>query len=109
WPGNVRELGNLLSRLAVESPERISPEAVARLLPGAGTAPRFPRDLLSQEPLPSLQDRLEHDYIVHHFSRLQGDSEALRRFLGLGERQLYRRCRRLGISLRAERRKLGGG
>ena len=27
-------------------------------------------------------------------------------FLGLGRRQLYRRCERLGISLRGERRKL---
>jgi len=44
---------------------------------------------------------------VHHLRRLQGDTKALRRFLGLGERQLYRRCRRLGISLRVEKKKLG--
>ena len=65
----------------------------------------FPRNLLARESLGSLQDRLERDYIVYHFRRLEGSAAALCEFLKLSRRQLYRRCQRLWISLREERKR----
>ena len=67
----------------------------------------FPRNLLATEDLPSLKRRLERDYLIYHFRRLGGDTEALCRFLGLGRRQLYNRCERLGVRLRDERQRAG--
>ena len=61
------------------------------------TATFFPRNLLAQETFPALKDRLERDYLVYHFRRLEGSTEALCRFLKINRRQLYRRCERLGI------------
>jgi DNA-binding NtrC family response regulator/tetratricopeptide (TPR) repeat protein len=106
WPGNVRELFNLLSRLVLEDPRRITLENVDRSLRDSTTTTLFPRNLLAQESLPALHDRLERDYIVHHYQRLEGDADSLCGFLRLSRRQLYRRCERLGISLRREKKKL---
>jgi DNA-binding NtrC family response regulator/tetratricopeptide (TPR) repeat protein len=104
WPGNVRELRNLLVRAAIESPRRITLASLEK--PGAAPAgaPLFPRQLLDKEPLAALQDQVERDYLLHHLRRLGGDSAALSRFMGLGRQQLYRRLRRLGVKLRAERK-----
>jgi DNA-binding NtrC family response regulator/tetratricopeptide (TPR) repeat protein len=107
WPGNVRELKNLLARLRLECPRRIDVDAVDRLSAESDTtAAVFPRRLLDREDLPGLHERLERDFLVHHFRRLGGSTEGLCRFLGLGPRQLYRRCERLGISLREEKARL---
>jgi DNA-binding NtrC family response regulator len=100
WPGNVRELRNVLERLRMESPERIDLEALARVSGHAGAEGFFPGNLLHAEPLDSLQRRLERDYIAYHFRRLGFDTGKLCAFVGLSRRQLYRRCGRLGISLR---------
>jgi DNA-binding NtrC family response regulator len=106
WPGNVRELRNVLARLRLECAAQIGPEAVERhLQPGTGTL--FPAGLLEREKLPALKARLERDYMVHHLLRLRGDARALSRFLGVSREQLYRRLSRLGIRLRAERKKRG--
>jgi two-component system NtrC family response regulator len=103
WPGNVRELKNLLLRLRVQAQGVVTAEQVESLLNEPGTRTIFPRNLLAVETLPSLRERLDRDYLVHHYRRLQGDSQALCAFLGLGRRQLYRWCARLGIRLREER------
>ncbi len=105
WPGNVRQLRNLLLRLRIENPERIDVESLRRSPGERHTTSIFPPSLLDRETLPSLKDRLERDYIVYHFRRLEGSTTRLCEFLELGRRQLYRRCERLGISLRAERRR----
>jgi DNA-binding NtrC family response regulator len=73
------------------------------------TATYFPRNLLADETLLELKERLERDYIVFHFRRLHGDREALSEFLRMGRRQLYRQCAKLGIVLRKLRRGLGPG
>ena len=104
WPGNVRELRNLLVRLRVESPEQIDMVALERVSSGGDTHRFFPGNLLEGQPLDALKERLERDYLVYHFERLDGDTQALLEFLGFGRRQLYRKCQRLGISLRALRR-----
>jgi DNA-binding NtrC family response regulator len=115
WPGNVRELSNVLARLRLEGKGRIDAAAVRRVLGDPDTTTSssspsgaiFPGACLEREGLDDLKRRLERDYIVHHFRRLGGDTEALARFLGLGWRQLFRRCRRLGISFRKEKARLG--
>ena len=91
WPGNVRELRNLLLRLRLEKPRRIGKEEIDRILADPETTTLFPRNILGREDLPSLKDRLEREYLLHHLRRLSGDTRALREFLGLGPRQLYRR------------------
>ncbi|MBI4603011.1 MAG: sigma 54-interacting transcriptional regulator [Planctomycetes bacterium] len=108
WPGNVRELRNFLARAHIESPGAISLQAIERARADARTTTFFPRNLLAQEALPALKERLERDYIVHHLRRLEGDTDALCRFLGIRRRQLYRRCERLGIRLRPEARSRQG-
>jgi DNA-binding NtrC family response regulator/tetratricopeptide (TPR) repeat protein len=105
WPGNVRQLQNLVARLRLECPGRVTLEALERIIAGAGTAGVFPRNLLATEELPLLKERLEREYVVYHFHRLGGDTEVLCRFLGLRRRQLYRRCERLRIRLQEERRR----
>jgi two-component system nitrogen regulation response regulator NtrX len=99
WPGNVRELRNLIARLRVESPERISIESLEKARGGREDPSVFPRSLLHGQPLSRLKDRLERDYVLYHLSRLGGDTTALSRFLGLSRQQFYRRSRRLGIRL----------
>ncbi|MBI4602140.1 MAG: sigma-54-dependent Fis family transcriptional regulator [Planctomycetes bacterium] len=100
WPGNVRELRGLLARLRVESPHRIAAEDIERAIAGARASTVFPPNLLAAEDLGALKDKLERDYVAYHHRRLGGDTGALCAFLGLGRRQLYRRCARLGIAIR---------
>jgi DNA-binding NtrC family response regulator len=109
-PGNVRELKNVLARLCLESPRRIDQAAVDRVLGESDTTTTsiFPGALLDEHPFPVLQVRLARDYLLHHLRRLQGDPEALCKFLGVRRRQLYRRRERYGISLKEERSKLAG-
>ncbi|MBI4603921.1 MAG: sigma-54-dependent Fis family transcriptional regulator, partial [Planctomycetes bacterium] len=107
WPGNVRELHNLIARLRLERSRRITVEDLERHFPAAAAPPVFPRHLLERGQLPELKASLERDYILVHLERLQGDTTALSRFLGIGRLQLYRRCHRLGIRLRG--RKAGKG
>jgi DNA-binding NtrC family response regulator/tetratricopeptide (TPR) repeat protein len=107
WPGNVRELKNVLARLRLEGPERIDAGAVERVFAEPETTSGiFPRVLLGGQRLEDLHDRLDREYLLFHFRRLGGDTRALWRFLGVGRRGLYKRLRRLGIKLRAEKRKL---
>ncbi|MBI4584054.1 MAG: sigma 54-interacting transcriptional regulator, partial [Planctomycetes bacterium] len=81
WPGNVREFKNFLLRLRIENPRHISAEAVSRALDGPRGEAHFPQNLLSTGNLDALKDRLEKEFILHHFRRLQGDTPALCRLL----------------------------
>ena len=103
WPGNVRELRNFVARLRVEHPEAITEELVDAALAGAQSRAQCrPPDLLGTS-LPELRTELERDYVVFHLERLGGDTRALSELLGISRQQLYRRCRRLGVTLRARR------
>jgi DNA-binding NtrC family response regulator len=106
WPGNVRELKNVIARLRLEVEGRASGADVRRVL-GAHEAPSVvAAQLLDAEKLPVLQERLERDYILYHYRRLGGSTPDLCRLLGLSRRQLYNRLKRLGVTLREERRKI---
>ena len=111
WPGNVRELRNTLERLRIEAGEPYTVEALERVLRrggdiSAGDEAMFPVALLSSRKLDELRERLEREYILYHFRRLRGRTPELWALLGVGERHFYRICRRLGIRLRDERRRL---
>jgi DNA-binding NtrC family response regulator/serine/threonine protein kinase/tetratricopeptide (TPR) repeat protein len=106
WGGNVRELRNALLRISVERSGVIGHEDIGRLDDRTRTSILFPHHLLRSERLPELQQRLEREYLLFHLRRVEGDLNALETFLGSSRRQLYRRCERLGISLRAFRRDL---
>jgi DNA-binding NtrC family response regulator len=101
WPGNVRELENVIARLALENPERISLDAVSAALGDTGVANSFPRNLLAASRLGELEERLAREYLLFHLERLGGDTNALSRFVGIGRQQLYRRLRKLGVRLRS--------
>jgi DNA-binding NtrC family response regulator/tetratricopeptide (TPR) repeat protein len=112
WPGNVRELKNLAARLALSFSEkrargapRITLELVEKALRAHRTESLVPRRLLERESLAEIRRRVDRDYILHHFRRLQGDTRALAAFLDLSRKQLYRNCARLGIRLQEERRR----
>ena len=105
WPGNVRELQNFVKRLAIESSGLITLSAVEQALAERHTTSMFAANVLSGTDLKSLQSRLEREYILHHFHRLKGDAKALCQLLQLSQRQLQRRCLRLGIRLAQERRR----
>ena len=107
WPGNVRELRNLLIRLRVENSGRIDAEALRKSGGKIESNRLFSGNVLEGRSLGELKQRLERDFIVYHFERLGNDTQALIEFLGFGRRQLYRKCQRLGISLRALRAPTG--
>jgi len=108
WPGNVRELRNFLRRLRLERSGEVDLDDVRAILTEAEPSLVFPRNLLAQKDLAPLRERLERDYVLYHLRRLHARLDALGEFLKLGRRQLYRLLRRLGISIREERRRSGG-
>jgi DNA-binding NtrC family response regulator/tetratricopeptide (TPR) repeat protein len=106
WPGNVRELRNVIQRACLEHSDGMTVAAVERFLEPVRPRAEFPRSLLAAETLHVLQARLEREYILSHFERLGGSTELLCKHLGLSSRQLYRKCVRLGIKLRVERKRI---
>ncbi len=103
WPGNVRELRNAILRLRVEHPSLIAEDAVTALHKTGAGRPAFPPHLLAAEDLDVLRARLDRDWLLHHLERLDGDTTALSRRLGISRQALYRRLRKLGIRLRKGR------
>ena len=94
WPGNVRELENVIERSFILCREGLIdiahlPEELRAKGPATGTAPgmKGAHDLLDAQ---SIRTTLEH----HSFNRL-----AASRALGIHKTTLYRRIKRLGISL----------
>jgi DNA-binding NtrC family response regulator/tetratricopeptide (TPR) repeat protein len=102
FPGNVRELKNLLSRLRLEHPDRITLEAVRQMAPEMPDETRFSKELLATKALSELKQELEREYLLYHLRRLGGSTQKLSEFLGVGRKYLYRRLRLLGISLRGK-------
>ena len=95
FPGNVRELRNLVERLVIMTPgERIGPEAVAAVLPGAApaTAPAAP---LGE----SVRD-FERGQIEAALAAEGGNMTRAAQRLGLERSHLYKKMKQLG--LRAE-------
>jgi DNA-binding NtrC family response regulator/tetratricopeptide (TPR) repeat protein len=107
FEGNVRELKNLVARLRIEHPLAIDRDAVRKLASGKRSAPLIRRDVIEDAGLDALKERVEREYVLHHLERLEGDTQKLAALLGVGRKQLYRRCRQLGIRLREVRKGRG--
>ena len=108
WPGNVRNFRNVVTRLCVENAQRITVESLDRVRAGEPAVLRtvVPDNVLAHESLSALKDRVEREYIVYHFRRLNGDTRTLSEFLRIGRQHLYKRCRQLGIRLWDERKRM---
>lgn len=97
WPGNIRELRNVLERAslftddAVIRPEHLPPD-VARLPPHPGTAPEQPLRMDSHKAVVS--DAL----LTQTAIGFSGTRKELADHLGLSERTLYRRLKRLHLA-----------
>jgi len=88
WPGNVRELANTLERAAilVEGPE-IAPDdlQITTRLPGASAASRT-------------VEALERDAIREALGHVGGNRRRAAEQLGIGERTLYDKLKRYGLT-----------
>jgi two-component system, NtrC family, nitrogen regulation response regulator NtrX len=112
WPGNVRELGNIVERLAILHPGRPVVEAdVAAVLPVepiARTTVTPPHTAALPDPaaldnsLSDTLDEYERVLIARALSMAGGNVAEAARRLKTDRPNLYRRMRRLGISVGAE-------
>jgi len=107
WPGNIRELANIVERLSIlHAGQTVSEEDVLAVLPIDGDARRAPA---ARAPLPdpaaldaSLSDTLdeyEKVLITRALSMAGGNVAEAARKLKTDRPNLYRRMRRLGISI----------
>ena len=106
WRGNARELCNLLDRFRLQTDGHWSLDALRAQAPAREVDATFPAHLLESGELARLKEELERDFIRHHLRRLEGDTQALAELLGISRVQLYRRCHRLGLQLREEKKGL---
>jgi two-component system nitrogen regulation response regulator NtrX len=109
WPGNVRELANIVERLSIlHAGQTVTEQDVTAVLPVDGDGRRAP----SRAPLPdpaaldaSLSDTLdeyERMLITRALSTAGGNVAEAARRLKTDRPNLYRRMRRLGISVGGE-------
>ena len=119
WPGNVRELGNIVERLAILQPAgaaEITATHVRSVLPDIGgpgsngatrpattvapgaAAPELPPPTLDT-PLADTLDDFERTLIARALSAAGGNITEAARRLQTDRPNLYRRMRRLGITL----------
>lgn len=105
WPGNVRELRNVLEFALVREPGTVlRARAVARALGtpapagGGGRAiAEYPRRI------EDARRDFERAFLRHHLAELQGNVKATSEAIGLARRNLYVKCRDLGIDIEAFR------
>jgi transcriptional regulator with GAF, ATPase, and Fis domain len=105
WPGNARELRNVLERAAVlAGDEEIKPEHLPGLGPGSTTPPSAdPADQSLSEEGASLDNRLatlERSMIESALARTGGVQARAARLLGIKERSLWHRIKKLEIDPR---------
>lgn len=95
WPGNIRELRNCIERAVIVAradviDERDLPQDLFE--PGRREAPSgLPRDLDAE------LERLERGFIVEALRRTDGVQVQAARLLGIAERSLWHRIKKLGI------------
>ena len=107
WPGNVRELANIVERLSILHAGRPigAPEVRAVLPPGelAVAAPPLP-DLVQPElTMSDSLDEYERLLITRALSAANGVVAEAARRLRTDRPNLYRRMKRLGITVPEER------
>ena len=97
WPGNVRELRNLMERAAVlcRSSE-VDAALVRQLLPGVLQDAAPPAETASFELEPAVAD-LERKQILRALAAAQDSKAEAARLLGVSERTLWYKLKRLGL------------
>jgi two-component system response regulator FlrC len=91
WPGNVRELANVLERAAILAEgDTISAD---HLWLEAAAAPT--QEVATQEVKPLVE--MERDAIIRALSRVDGNRRRAAELLGIGERTLYTKIKKLAI------------
>jgi DNA-binding NtrC family response regulator len=97
WPGNVRELRNLVFRLALNRPERVTADDVALLLGPSRSLGLFSADLLRSRPIPDLIRELEREHLLQLHADSSGDLRLMAATMSISVRTLYDRLKRLGL------------
>jgi DNA-binding NtrC family response regulator/tetratricopeptide (TPR) repeat protein len=100
WPGNVRELENLVRRLALTRGGTITAADLAPLIGSPRPRSLFPPSLLRGRSLDELLVELEREYLIGLGAERGGDVRAVAEALGITERALFKRLRKLGLRLR---------
>ncbi|MBD3847355.1 MULTISPECIES: sigma-54 dependent transcriptional regulator [Bosea] len=97
WPGNIRELHNCVERAVIvaKSPTIDMPDLPRDLF---GAPRRNGRDALPRD-LDAELERIERDFILEALRRSDGVQVKAARLLGIAERSLWHRIRKLGIKL----------
>jgi DNA-binding NtrC family response regulator len=112
WPGNIRELANIIERLAIlHAGTQVEAEVVAAVLAidgdgrRAGGAPvpaPLPDPSVLDSSLSETLDEYEKMLITRALSMANGNVAEAARRLKTDRPNLYRRMRRLGISIGGE-------
>ena len=110
WPGNVRELANIVERLSIlHAGQTVSEEDVTAVLPVDGDARRaaparapLPDPTALDASLSETLDEYEKVLITRALSVAGGNVAEAARRLKTDRPNLYRRMRRLGISIGSE-------
>ena len=104
WPGNVRELANIVERLSILHPGReVTAEDVRGVLPlereSRSPAPPLPDPAALEASLSDTLDDYERTLITRALSMASGNVAEAARRLKTDRPNLYRRMRRLGITM----------
>lgn len=111
WPGNIRELANIVERLAIlHAGSQVEPDDVAAVLAIDGDGPRgvpaatpkLPDPSALDNSLSETLDEYEKMLITRALSMANGNVAEAARRLKTDRPNLYRRMRRLGISIGGE-------
>jgi DNA-binding NtrC family response regulator len=98
WPGNVRELENVIERLAIFSAtgEITAADVERQMSSAAAMTPPQPA-----APAQTLREN-ERQHILRALQEAEGNRSLAARRLGIERKTLYKKARRLGISLGPE-------
>jgi DNA-binding NtrC family response regulator len=110
WPGNVRELANIIERLSIlHAGTPVEAEDVAAVIAidndgrrGSAPAPALPDPSALDTSLSETLDDYEKMLITRALSMAGGNVAEAARRLKTDRPNLYRRMRRLGISMSGE-------
>lgn len=98
WPGNIRELQNAIERATIVASQNVItpqdlPGYVTRAKRPAATNPAVPSDLDGE------MERIERDFILAALQETDGVQVKAAERLGIAERSLWHRIKKLGIKI----------
>ena len=100
WPGNVRELQNVLERAAVMADSGIiEPQQLALHINGDGAAVIQGPEALQSGSIDERLGELERGLIIEALSRSGGVQVKAAQILGINQRSLWHRIKKLGIDV----------